>query len=197
VEWSKVIKTENFEQVEVTSAAELSTWLEAHHTQHESIWLVTYKKHTGARYVSRQQVLDELLCFGWIDGITRKFDDDRTMQLVSPRRVQHWAKSYKDRAARLIQEGRMHPAGLQAIEESKRQGLWDVMNDVDALVLPDDLAAVLATRPPAAEHFAASATSYRRNVLRWIALAKTAATRAKRIEQTAVHAARNEKMPQM
>jgi len=192
-----VIKTENFEQVEATSVAELRAWLEANHTQHESIWLVTYKKHTGARYVSRQQVLDELLCFGWIDGIARKLDDDRIMQLLSPRRVQHWAKSYKDRAARLIQEGRMRPAGLQAIEESKRQGLWDVMNDVDALMVPDDLAAALHARPPAAEHFAALAPSYRRNVLRWIALAKTSATRARRIEQTVVLAARGEKVPQM
>jgi uncharacterized protein YdeI (YjbR/CyaY-like superfamily) len=96
-------------------------------------------------------VLDEVLCFGWIDGIARKLDDDRTMQLLSPRRVQHWAKSYKDRAARLIQEGRMHPAGLKAIEEAKREGLWDVMNDVDALVIPDDLATALDARPPAAE----------------------------------------------
>lgn len=192
-----VIKTENFKQVEVTSAAELRVWLEHHHTQHESIWLVTYKKHTGARYVSRQQVLDELLCFGWIDGIARKLDDNRTMQLLSPRRVQHWAKSYKDRAARLIQEGRMHPAGLRAIEESKRQGLWDAMDDVDALVIPDDLAAAFAARPPAAEQFAAMAPSYRRNVLRWIALAKTTATRIRRIEQTAVLTARNEQVPQM
>jgi uncharacterized protein YdeI (YjbR/CyaY-like superfamily) len=91
----------------------------------------------------------------------------------------------------------MHPAGVQAIEESKRQGLWDVLNHVDALVIPDDLAAALEARPPAAEHFAASAVSYRRNVLRWIALAKTAATRAKRIQQTAALAAQNEKVPQM
>lgn len=192
-----MIKTEHFEQVEVSSAAELRAWLEANHRQEASIWLVTNKKQTGARYVSREQVLDELLCFGWIDGLRRVLDDERTMQLISPRRHQRWAKSYKDRAARLIDQGRMHPAGLAAITESQRSGLWDAMDDVDALVVPDDLAAALAAYPPAAEHFPDFAPSYRRNVLRWIKLAKGPETRAKRIAQTAQRAARNEKIPQM
>jgi len=83
-----MIKTENFEQVEVTSATELRAWLETHHDQEESIWLVTYKKHTGGKYIPHSAVLDEILCFGWIDGLGRKLDDDRTMQLMSPRRTQ-------------------------------------------------------------------------------------------------------------
>ena len=62
---------------------------------------MTYKKHTGHKYVSRQEILDEVLCFGWIDGIRRKLDVDRTMQLIAPRQTQHWAKTYKDRVARL------------------------------------------------------------------------------------------------
>jgi uncharacterized protein YdeI (YjbR/CyaY-like superfamily) len=192
-----MIKTENFEKVEVTSVAELRAWLEAHHSQEESIWLVTYKKHTGNKYVSTSEILDEVLCFGWVDGIRRKLDDDRTMQLLAPRRVQHWAKSYKERAARLEKEGRMHPAGLMAIEESKRRGLWDYMEDVDALQMPDDLIKALEAYPPALENFVESAVSYRRNVLRWIKLAKTPLTRAKRIEKTAVSAATGEKLPQM
>lgn len=192
-----MIKTEHFEQVEVSSATELRAWLEANHRQEASIWLVTYKKHTGQRYVSTAQILDEVLCFGWIDGIRRKLDEDRTMQLLSPRRTQHWAKSYKERAARLIDEGRMHPAGLAAIAESQRNELWDAMEDVDALVIPDDLAAALAAHPPAAELFPDFAPSYRRNVLRWIKQAKGPETRAKRIAQTAQLTARSEKVPQM
>lgn len=192
-----MIKTEQFEQVEVTSAGQLRAWLEANHTQQESIWLVTYKKHTGEKYVSRSEVLDAVLCFGWIDGIGRKLDAERTMQLLSPRRTQDWAKSYKERAARLEREGLMHAAGLMAIVESKRRGLWDAMEDVDALTMPDDLVAALVARPPATVHFERFSPSSRRNILRWIKRAKTPATRAKRIEQTAVLAARNEKVPQM
>ena len=188
-------KTENFEQVEVTSAQQLRDWLEANHTQSESVWLVTYKKHTGNKYVSTQEILDEVLCFGWIDGIRRKLDADRTMQLIAPRQTQHWAKTYKDRVAKLEQAGRMHPAGLKAIEESKRSGLWNFMDDVDALIKPDDLVTALAAHPGAADYFEAFPDASKRNILRWIKLAKQPATRAKRIEKTAILAAQNMKIP--
>lgn len=188
-------KTENFAKVEVTSAQQLRDWLMTNHPQKESVWLVTYKKHTGDRYVSIQAVLDELLCFGWIDGIRRQLDENRTMQLIAPRQAQHWAKSYKDRAARLQQEGRMHPAGLKAIEESKRRGLWNFMDDVDALIKPDDFVTALNAYPGATEHFDAFGDASKRFTLRWIKLAKMPETRAKRIEQAATLAAKNMKIP--
>lgn len=192
-----MIRTENFEKVEVSNAAQLRDWLEANHGQAEAIWLVTYKKHVAEKYISVQEILDELLCFGWIDGIRRKLDDDRTMQLLSPRRTQHWARSYKERVARLEREGRMHPAGRRAVAESKRNGLWSFMDDVDALIVPGDLADALAANPPASANFVGFAASYRRNILRWIKLAKSPATRARRIAETADMSARNEKIPQM
>lgn len=191
-----MIKTENFEQVEVTSVQQLRAWLEANHLQQTSIWLVTYKKHMREKYVSVQDILDEVLCFGWVDGIRRQLDADRTMQMISPRQAQHWAKSYKDRVAKLTEAGRMHPAGLEAIAASKRSGLWNFMDDVDALIMPDDLIEALEQHPPAKENFENFARSNRRNVLRWIKLAKTPATRAKRIEKTAILAAQNQKVPQ-
>ncbi|MEO1591940.1 MAG: YdeI/OmpD-associated family protein [Cyanobacteria bacterium J06632_22] len=190
-----MIKTENFEKVEVKSPQALRDWLKANHTQSDSIWLVTYKKHTGAKYVSTQQILDEVLCFGWIDGIRRKLDDDRTMQMISPRKAQHWAKSYKDRAARLIEEGRMHPAGLKSIEDGKASGLWNFMDDVDALIRPDDLVAALAAHTGAKENFDAFPDAVQRFALRWIKLAKKPETRTNRIEKTAVLAAQNKKVP--
>jgi uncharacterized protein YdeI (YjbR/CyaY-like superfamily) len=192
-----MIATEAFEHVEISSSADLRAWLVKHHAQKESVWLVLTKKHVGAGYVSISQVLDELLCFGWIDGIARKLDDTRSLRLVSPRRVQHWAKTYKVRAAKLIKDGRMHPAGLSAIADSKRNGLWNFMDDVDALVMPKDLTFALDAKRGAAANFSAFSASSRRNVLRWIKLAKTSQTRAKRIEQTAMLAAKNQKVPQM
>lgn len=190
-----MIKTENFAQVEVTSKRQLRAWLMTHHTQSDSVWLVTYKKHMGQRYVSVQDILDEVLCFGWVDGIRRQLDEERTMQMISPRQTQHWAKTYKDRAAKLIETGQMHPAGLAAIAESKRNGLWNFMDDVDALIKPDDLIAALEAHPPAQENFDAFSPSSRRNILRWIKLAKTAKTRAKRLQETAELAAQNQKRP--
>jgi uncharacterized protein YdeI (YjbR/CyaY-like superfamily) len=192
-----MIETDRFVKVEVSSADELNRWLADHHGQPDSVWLVTFKKHVAGRYVCTSDVLDALLSYGWIDGIRRKLDGDRTMQLVSPRHQQIWAQTYKDRAARLIAEGRMTPAGLAAIAASQRDGLWDAMADVDALLVPPDLEAALQALPSAAKNFAATAPSYRRNVLRWITSAKTRPTREKRIGLTADHAARCAKVPQI
>ncbi len=190
-----MIQTENFEQVEVHSAGQLRAWLGQNHGQKESIWLVTFKKHFADKYVSTSEVLDELLCFGWIDGIRRKLDADRTMQLIFPRKAQHWAKTYKERAARLEAEGRMQKPGRKAIEESKKNGLWHFMDDVDALIKPKDLLKALQTNPPAEENFNALPPATQRFILRWIKLAKTEATRAKRIEKTATLAQKGEKIP--
>lgn len=190
-----MIPTDRFEQVEVASTAQLRDWLEQNHEQDESVWLVTWKKSTGARYVSREKVLDELLCYGWIDGVARALDDERTMQLISPRRVQHWAASYQDRVARLTEAGRMRPAGLRSVEAGKASGLWTFMDDVDALVVPDDLATALSHHEGATEGFAAVPPSSRRFTLRWLKLAKTDTTRTRRIARIAYLSARGERLP--
>ncbi len=189
-----MISTEHFQQVEVSSADDLRSWLEEHHAQAESVWLVTYKKSVPERYLSTSQVLDELLCFGWIDGIRRKLDDTRTMQLISPRKAEHWAKTYKDRAARLIEEGKMQEAGFRSIESSRQNGLWDFMDDVDQLIIPQDLADALEKWEGAAAFFDAINDSSKRFVLRWLKLAKTDKTRTARIAEIARLSANGEKL---
>lgn len=179
---------EHLERVEITSEEALRAWLAAHHDQQAGVWIVTWKKHVADRHVTREQVLDQLTAFGWTDGVLRRIDEDRTRQLVSRRRTRPWAKSYKDRAERLIAEGRMHAAGLAAVDEAKATGMWDAMNDVDALRVPDDLTEALHAHPPAAANFHAFPPSVRRSILRWIASARTAPTRAQRITRTAADA---------
>lgn len=190
-----MIKTENFQLVEINSREALRAWLLQHHTQLESVWLVTYKKSNPHKYLSRWDVLDELICFGWIDGIRRKLDEERTMQLISPRKAEHWAASYKERASYLIREGKMHAAGIKAIELSKAKGLWDFMDDVDQLIIPDDLSRELAKFEGATDFFRAINPSSKRFVLRWIKLAKTDTTRKARINKLAALAAKGEKLP--
>lgn len=185
---------DKFERVLVKSASELREWLEHHHEQAESVWLVTYKVSVPEFYVGRWEVLDELLCFGWIDGARKKIEEPFTMQLISPRRVNHWAQTYKDRANRLISQGRMHEAGYRSIEISKQQGLWEEMRDVDDLVIPEDLQLALRATRVAERWFTECAPSYRRNVLRWLKLAKTAPTRQARIAKIIETAERGEKI---
>ncbi len=189
-----MISTENFKKVEVKSAADFLNWLASNHQQEESIWLVTYKKSKPAYYVSRDEVLDVLLCYGWIDGIRRKLDEDRTMQLVGPRRIEHWAASYKDRAEKLIEEGKMAEAGFRSIVISKENGLWDFMNDVDQLIIPDDLAKALKAKAGAWEFFTSVNKSSKRNMLRHIKIAKTEKTRSARVSKITSLAAQGEKL---
>lgn len=186
---------DRFELVEVQTEAELWTWLADRHAQAESVWLVTWKAQHRDRYVSREAVLDALIAHGWIDGRRLKLDEDRTMQLIGPRRQQAWAQSYRTRAARLEDEGRMHPAGRAAVARGRASGLWHASDPIDALVDPDDLLASLDAAGGLV-WWRDAAPSYRRNILRWIAQAKRPETRASRLAIVSGHAARGEKVPQ-
>ena len=188
-----MIRTENFAMVGADTVADLHDWLRANHGQAASVWLVTAKKTDAARFIPRAQVLDALIAWGWIDGIMRKRDDGRTMQLISPRKMQVWAKTYQDRVARLRQDSRMEAPGEAAVQAAQAAGLWNALAHVDRLEVPEDLAAALG---PVGPQFASLPPSYRRNVLRWIAGAKTPPTRAKRVAELVASTAKGERVPQ-
>jgi uncharacterized protein YdeI (YjbR/CyaY-like superfamily) len=120
--------------------------------------------------------------------------EGRTMQLISPRRHQRWTASYRARAERLIAEDRMQAPGLAAVTAAKAAGTWEADPEVDALTVPGDLAEALGEAEAA---FAAFPPSHRRNVLRWIAGAKTGPTRAKRIGTVAGLARQGKRVPQL
>ncbi len=189
-----MVATDNFQKIEVSSRQELREWLYQNHLQVHSVWLATYKKSIPEKYLSTADVLDELLCFGWIDGIRRKLDSNRTMQLVSPRKAQHLAGTYKSRAAKLIAEGKMQEGGFRSIAKSKEEGLWDFMDDVDKLIIPADLKEVLSRYEGATEFFLSINPSSKRFVLGWIKLAKTAKVRENRLIKIATLASKGEKL---
>ncbi|MEM9999194.1 MAG: YdeI/OmpD-associated family protein [Bacteroidota bacterium] len=173
------------DRVEVTSRAAWRAWLAAHHTQPDGIWLVTYKKHTGGRYVDYDSIVEEALCFGWIDSLPRKLDADRTMLYVSPRKPGSiWSRLNKQRIEALEADGRMTEIGRAKIEAAKADGSWTLYDDVENLVIPDDLAAALASAPAAEAAFDGFSASSKKGVLWWIKSAKRDATRAKRIAET-------------
>jgi len=180
-------------RVQIDHASRLRDWLLENHGQDESVWLVTFKSHVAEKYVSVDEVLDELVAFDWIDGRRMKLDHDRTMQLISRRKTQHWSKTYKDRAARLISENRMHEAGFDGIERAKQNGGWTFMDDVDALIVPSDLEAALTASPPSLKHYEAFPPSAKRDILRWIKLAKKPETRLARINEAVSKARKNER----
>jgi uncharacterized protein YdeI (YjbR/CyaY-like superfamily) len=192
-----MIPTDRFDKVEITNLDQLREWLSANHARSESVWLVRYKQSVPDKHVDRLSVLDELLCFGWVDGVARKLDAERTMQLISPRRQEAWAQSYKYRVARLEVEGRMAEPGRAAVARGMAGGLWDAYADSDRLLVPPDVAETLAREPLALRSFEEAAPSYRRNILRWIGAAKRPETRTKRIAEVFARSRRGEKVPQM
>lgn len=177
-----MVATERFEQIHIECGDALWAWLDANYSRSKGVWLVTFKKNIPEKYVSTSEVLDALISYGWIDGIRRKVDDSRTMQLITPRRVQHWSATYKLRAEKLIQQGKMHDSGLKTIEVSKESGLWNAMDDVDQLQIPADLKNAFSGFPEALAFFHAINPSSKRFALRWLKIAKSSETRNKRIQ---------------
>jgi uncharacterized protein YdeI (YjbR/CyaY-like superfamily) len=190
-----MIKTDNFIQLEITNPSQLRSWLEDNNKSNTSVWLVTYKKSMPDKYVSVSEILDELLCYGWIDGIRRKVDEDRTMQLISPRKVQHWTKTYKDRFNKLDKIGKISKAGYDSVIKSKESGLWDFMDDVDDLIKPQDFVNELQKHHYALENWDKFGNSSKRFMLRHIKIAKTSSTRSKRIAEISLLASQNKKLP--
>ena len=169
-------------------------WLIANHATSKGVWLVGFRPSTGRASVAYEAAVEEALCVGWIDSKGTRLDDERNLQWYSPRSPRSgWSGSNKVRVARLSQAGLMLPAGLAAVEEAKRRGTWSMLDDVEALVVPPDLAAALDERPPARANWDAFSRSSRRAILGWIVAARRPETRAARVAQTAVRAARNEK----
>jgi uncharacterized protein YdeI (YjbR/CyaY-like superfamily) len=169
-------------------------WLEANHATAGGAWLVSWRPRTGRAGLEYEAAIEEALCFGWVDSTSGTVDDERRRLYFAPRTPRSvWAASNKARVERLIRDGRMAPAGLAAIERAKAKGSWDVLDAAERLEVPDDLAAALEARPPAAVHFAAFPPSARKMLLGWIATARRPETRAARVAKVAEAAARNER----
>jgi uncharacterized protein YdeI (YjbR/CyaY-like superfamily) len=184
-------------RIEVTSRAQLRAWLAAHHSTSGSVWLVIWKKQDPDRHLPYDAIVEEALCFGWVDSLPRKLDADRSMLLLSPRKPgSAWSAANKARTARLATDRKMAPAGMAAVEAAKADGSWTFLDDVERLEVPLDLANALAQYPEATEHFAAFPRSVRRGILEWIKQAKRAETRSRRIVDTARLASLNQRANQ-
>ncbi|MRR11202.1 hypothetical protein EG835_01640 [bacterium] len=178
------------EFVEPDSAEEWRSWLEANHDRSPGIWLAVGKKGNSVTSLTYELAIEEALAFGWIDSTVNRLDEHRFKQLFTPRRPGGtWAPSNKRRVKRLIAEGRMRPAGLAVIEAAKADGSWDLLENVESLVIPADLADALANDERAANGFDAFPDSAKKQLLWWIESAKRPETRARRILSTVETAA--------
>ncbi|WP_420597435.1 YdeI/OmpD-associated family protein [Deinococcus sp.] len=181
---------------EPPSRAEWRSWLEAHHARNGGVWLVLHKKASPTPNLTYAEAVQEALCFGWIDSKPRKLDELRSLLYFAPRKTKSgWSALNKARIERLEAAGQMHPAGLALIEAAKADGSWALLDGVDALDVPPDLQTALEAAD-ALDNWNAFPPSARRGILEWIVQAKTAPTRARRIQETAQKAAQNERANQ-
>ena len=172
-------------------------WLERHHTRATGVWLVTWKKASGKPHLGYDAVVEEALCFGWIDSKPRKLDANRSMLWCAPRKAgSGWSAPNKRRVEELMALGKMAPAGMLKVQQAQRDGSWSALDAVEALEVPPDLRKALKAHPPAQTHFDAFPRSARRGILEWIQNARRPETRAARILQTATLAQRNERANQ-
>jgi uncharacterized protein YdeI (YjbR/CyaY-like superfamily) len=133
---------------------EWRSWLQAHHQRDEGVWLVSYKKASGKPSLGYDAVVEEALCFGWVDSKPSKLDEHRTMLWFSPRQPKSaWSRPNKERVARLIEQGLMHESGLAKITAAQADGSWTALDEVEQLVVPVDLKELASQNSTAACEF--------------------------------------------
>lgn len=161
------------------------------HATSDGVWVVTWRSGTGRPTLGYDALVEECLCFGWIDSLTKRLDDERRMQLVTPRKPRSiWSRSNKTRIERLQSAGRMTSAGVAVVERAKADGSWTMADAAENLEEPEDLAAALDARPAARAQWNQFRPSLRRGILWWVMSAKRPETRARRVAAVVDAAAR-------
>jgi uncharacterized protein YdeI (YjbR/CyaY-like superfamily) len=166
----------------VSDAADLEQWLATEHSRTSGVWLVRARPGSDHPSVDYEHMIAVLLRYGWIDASVKVLDERRSLLWVSPRRPGSvWSRPNKQRVARLTELGLLEPPGQAAVERAIADGSWTVLDGPENLDIPHDLAAAFADDPQASANFDAFPASVRKAYLSHIALAKTDATRAKRV----------------
>lgn len=174
------------------SRKEWRKWLEKNSETEKSVWLIFYNKLSKIKSVPYEEAVEEGLCFGWIDSVKYKRDDESSYQYFSPRKPKsNWSKSNRDRVKKLTEAGLMTESGQKLIDHAKKSGTWDALVQVENSVIPEDLQKLFNKNKTAQKHFKAFSNSVKRMILEWILSAKRPETRAKRIEETVNLASKN------
>ena len=188
----------SIELLYVTDRTQWRRWLVLHHKDSVEIWLVFFKRHTGKPSIPYDVAVEEALCFGWVDSLIRRLDNDRYARKFTPRRPRSaWSEVNKKRAERMIATGRMMPAGQVLIDQAKASAIWDHVQRLPAVsadTVPEELRVALSGEPQAAATFDALPATYRRQYVLWIATAKKPETRTHRAAEAVRKLRRGERL---
>lgn len=174
------------------SRKEWRSWLQKNHAGAPHIWVVIYKKETGKPSVTYAEVVEEALCFGWIDSKPNKRNAESYVVFIAPRKPKSvWSALNKIRIEKLQKENLLMPAGLQKIEAAKKDGSWNALEKVDAMEMPAALKKEFSKNKAALKNFEAFPPSAKKAIYQWMAGAKTETTLLKRVTETVTQAAKN------
>lgn len=169
-------------KIEVFGKEDFRKWLHKHHDKHKIVELVIHKKHTGKTSPSHRELMDEGICYGWIDTIIRRVDEDTFIRTFQRRNEKsRWSTNTLSYARQLIKQKRMTPHGLKFYHEGRKKKPFDHDIPKDPK-MSKELALELNKNKFAKDNFANLPKSARRTYLRWLLYAKTEATRKKRID---------------
>ena len=148
---------------EFVNADAFYTWLGEHHASEDEVWIKIHKVGSGRPSITPREAIDVVLCWGWIDGLKKGFDDQSYLQRYTPRRAKSiWSRINVDNVARLIAEGRMTEHGLKEVEAAKADGRWDrAYGSGRNMAIPDDLQAAIDAEPEAKAMLARLSTQNR------------------------------------
>jgi uncharacterized protein YdeI (YjbR/CyaY-like superfamily) len=183
--------------VQVTSRDGWRSWLARNHDKEtKGTWLVFHKTGSGRPSVGYEEAVEEALCFGWIDSIIKRIDDEEYVRKFSPRRPgSPWSGLNKARVAKTIAEGRMTRHGLAKIEAAKKSGSWDSADrPLPSFAMPSELARALTGNETARRFFDGLAPTYRKHFIGWIASAKRPETKERRIGEAIALLAQGRKL---
>lgn len=181
--------TDHLPRYQPANRADWRTWLRANHAKSTGVWMVFLKGKD--RQLSYDDAVEEALCFGWIDSLTKSLDERAYLQLFTPRKPKSaWASSNKKRVERLIKRKLMTRAGLAKIEAAKKDGSWTKLDAIEAMTVPADLAKALARRKKARAFFDSLAPSTRKAIMYWVTGVKNPDLRAERVAHTVSQAGR-------
>jgi len=184
--------TNNFDKFLAKDRKEWRNWLKENHGTSKGIWLIYYKKKSGKTSVSYDEAVEEALCFGWIDSTVNRIDEEKYMQLYTPRKLDSiWSKLNKGRVEKMISQGLMTEAGIYKIEIAKKNGYWDLLSSIDDLKIPEDLQEAFSQDEKVYTNFNSFKDPVKKSILYWILSAKRPETRKKRIEKVVAAASIN------
>jgi len=179
----------------VTNRDDWRTWLKQHQRTESEVWLIYYKKHTGRPRIPYADAVEEALCFGWIDSIIQRIDDEKYVQKFTPRKdTGKWSALNISRIRKLIKEGRMTKAGLSKIDPAIVQAGAKAKRRPRRLVVPSFMKQTLMKKQKAWQNFNDLAPSYRRQFIGWITDAKREETRQKRLKEAIALLEQNRKL---